>query len=116
MAMIDIGALREIVHFGETPQQRLTRQMHQLRREAGLVSKQLARLGGQGIDQAGHNLAKVTARAMQQGTAWAQQAGAAGRAAGQTVRRDPLPLLVVIATGVLMFRMLAGAHSSGEAE
>jgi len=105
MSLIDFGALREAMHFGETPQQRLLRQ---LRREVGAVSRQLATFGGHRIDEAGHALAKLTAQALQQSAALAGQASAAGRA----VRNDPVPLIVLFATGALLWHLVAGRRNS----
>ena len=107
MSLIDFGALREAMHFRETHQERLSRQLGQLRREVGTVSRQLAEMGGHRIDQAGQGLAHLAALALRQGGAVAGNASAAGRA----IRNDPMPAIVLLATGALLWRLLAGRRA-----
>jgi hypothetical protein len=105
MSLIDISALRHALGFAETPQQRLTRQLRALSHEVAGLSHQAARYGVHRLDDAGHGIAQLAGLVMHQAVGTAAKAGRTAQWAGASLRRDPLPALVMMGTTALLMRL-----------
>lgn len=84
----------------------LEAQLRAMRRDVQRLGQALSKQVTQGADDWNDHLGDFSRDAMRQATHLAEMAGSQALKSAEIVRRDPLPLVVVIGTGLLLARLL----------
>lgn len=99
-------SLLEQLGLAERHPNSLEAQLHAMRREVQRIGKSLSRQASHTTDDWADHLTDFSRDAVRQTGHLAHVAGQQARRGVEMVGRDPLPLLVVVGTGLLLARLL----------
>ncbi len=84
----------------------LDAQLRSMRREVRRISQSLSRQAGNVADDWGDSFSDIGRQAMRQGSHLAEIAGKNAWRSAEAFRRDPLPVIAVVGTALLLARLL----------